>query len=173
MTMHKIFNTKRGVDRLYLPTKKGGRGLIGCKECVRTEENGLGWYVKQSVEALLKEERYRIITDKAVDPKTLKKEIYIERENIWKGKSMHRQFLKDVEGNDLVNCWKWLSRGDMKGPTEALTRSTQEQSLRTNYVKFKIDQAMGLLLCRMCGGKSDSVTHVASECADEMTILNI
>ena len=30
---------------------------------------------------------------------------------------MHGQFLKDVEGNDLVNSWKWLTMSDLKGPT--------------------------------------------------------
>lgn len=39
------------------------------------EENRHGWYVKQSGKSRLKEvERYRIVlTNKAVDPKTLKK----------------------------------------------------------------------------------------------------
>ena len=41
---------------------------------------------------------------------------------------MHGLFLKDVEGNDLVNSWKLLSRGDLKGSTKALISTAQEQS---------------------------------------------
>ena len=41
VTMNKEFHPKIDTDRLYVSRKKGGRGLIGCKECVRTEENSL------------------------------------------------------------------------------------------------------------------------------------
>ena len=43
MTMNKEFHPKIDTDRLYVSRKKGGRGLIGSKECVRTEENSLRW----------------------------------------------------------------------------------------------------------------------------------
>ena len=76
---------------------------------------------------------------------------------------MHGQFLKDIEGNDLVNSWKWLSRGELKGHTEALICSAQEHSLHTNYVNFKIDQSIESPLCRMCGEMGESVTHIVSE----------
>ena len=48
------------------------------------EENSLSCYVKQSVEPMLKEVKpYRnVITDNAIDPKTLKKEIYKDKENV-------------------------------------------------------------------------------------------
>ena len=61
------------------------------------EENRLGWYVKQSVETIIKvEERYRtVIIDKEVDSKTLRKEIYKEKENNWKG----------IEGRACMDCF--------------------------------------------------------------------
>jgi len=31
----------------------GGRELISCEGCVRSEENSLGWYVKNSLDVLL------------------------------------------------------------------------------------------------------------------------
>ena len=33
--------------------KNGGRGLIGCENSVKSEENGLGWYAKNNIEPLL------------------------------------------------------------------------------------------------------------------------
>ena len=78
---------------------------------------------------------------------------------------MQGQFLKEVKGNDLVNSWKWLSRGDLKGPTEALICSAQEQPLRTNYVKFKIDQTIESPLYRMCDEKGESVRHCQRVCS--------
>ena len=54
MTMHGAFHHKSDTDRLYLNREKGGRGLISCEGCVRSEENNLGWYVRNSVESLIR-----------------------------------------------------------------------------------------------------------------------
>jgi len=51
--MNGAFHPKSDVGRLYVSTVNGGRGLISCEGCVRSEENSLGWYVKNSVDALL------------------------------------------------------------------------------------------------------------------------
>lgn len=53
LTLYGVFHPKSDVDRLYLPRAKGGRGLISCEMCIRSEENNLGWYVKKSVEPML------------------------------------------------------------------------------------------------------------------------
>ena len=51
--MHCAFHPKSDTDKLYLTREKGGRGLISCEGCVRSEENNLGWYVRNSVESLI------------------------------------------------------------------------------------------------------------------------
>ena len=43
----------RDIDRLYIKQKRGGRGLISIKTYVRSEENNLGLYVRESNEILL------------------------------------------------------------------------------------------------------------------------
>ena len=53
MTMYGALHPKSDVDRLYLPRKIGGRGLISCEKCIRAEENNIGWYIKNVVEPLL------------------------------------------------------------------------------------------------------------------------
>ena len=50
LTMHKAFHPKSDTDRLYIKRSGGGRGLISCKETIRSEENNLGWYLKNSLE---------------------------------------------------------------------------------------------------------------------------
>ena len=63
------------VARLYVSRKNGGRGLIGCENSVKSEENGLGWYVKNNIEPLLTAVRTsRTIThEETVDPTEFKK----------------------------------------------------------------------------------------------------
>ena len=57
LTMNGAFHPKSDVDRLYVSRVNGGRGLIGCEGCVKSEENSLGWYVKNSLEVLLQRVR--------------------------------------------------------------------------------------------------------------------
>ena len=45
------------------------------------------------------------------------------------------------EGVDKREMWKWLRKADIKVDTEALICALEEQVLRTNYVKFKIDKS--------------------------------
>ena len=53
MTMHEVLHPKSDVDRVYLPKQNGGRGLISCEMCVKTEENNLAWYVRNLKERLM------------------------------------------------------------------------------------------------------------------------
>ena len=53
-TMNKELQARSDVSRIYVPRKKGGRGLISCESCVRREENNLSWCVRNSEEALLR-----------------------------------------------------------------------------------------------------------------------
>ena len=75
MTMNKELHPRNDVARLYVSRKNGVRGLIRCENSAKSEENGLGWYVKNNVEPLLVAVRTsRTITHKkTVDPKEFKK----------------------------------------------------------------------------------------------------
>ena len=52
----------------------------------------------------------------------------------------------------------------MKIQTEATIFAAQEQALRTNYVKNRIDGTIDNPLCRMCGEKGETVQHIVCEC---------
>ena len=53
LTMNGAFHSKSDVDRLYVSREDGGRGLMSCERCVRSEENSLEWYVRNSLDVLL------------------------------------------------------------------------------------------------------------------------
>ena len=52
----------------------------------------------------------------------------------------------------------------MKVEIEAMLCAAQEQAIRTNYVKHKIDKTARSPFCRMCDKKSETVSHIVSEC---------
>ena len=45
--------------------------------------------------------------------------------------------------------WVWLQNGDLKRETESLIVAAQNQSVRTNLVKAKIDKSQKYTLCRL------------------------
>ena len=45
MTVNKELHPRGDVARFYVGRKKGGRGLISCETCVKTEINNLAWYI--------------------------------------------------------------------------------------------------------------------------------
>ena len=54
MTMHRELYPQAEVDRLYIPRKNGGRGMISVKNCVEMETESLMKYAEDSNEILLK-----------------------------------------------------------------------------------------------------------------------
>ena len=60
---------------------------------------------------------------------------------------------------------KWLRKGYLKRTIEALIMVAQEQAIRTNNIKAKIDKTQENSKYRMCGKAEESVNHVLSECS--------
>ena len=167
MTMYGALHPKSDIDRLYLTRKKGGRGLIGCERCIKAEENNLAWYVNNSVEPFIMGVRRGGIMrcEKSMKKDEFKKIAIEETEERWRDKVIYGQFVRDMD--DSVHkdkTWSWLGKTDLKAETEALICAAQEQAIRTNYVKFKIDKTAESPMCRLCNEKGESVGHVVSEC---------
>ena len=57
----------------------------------------------------------------------------------------------------------WLRKADLKVETEAMLCAAQEQAIRTNYVKHKIDKTTQSPLCRMTDN-TETTSHIVSEC---------
>ena len=77
---------------------------------------------------------------------------------------MDGQFARDMEDKDKDNTWRWMRKGDLKGCTEVLICSAQEQSIRTNYINYNINKTSESPLCRMCDARNETMSHIVSEC---------
>ena len=53
----------------------------------------------------------------------------------------------------------------MKREKESLIVATQNQSIRKNLVKAKIDKSEGDSLCRVCRKVDESIDHIVSGCS--------
>ena len=53
----------------------------------------------------------------------------------------------------------------MKGKPELLLIATQNNAIRTNYIKARIDKTQHNSKCRLCGDRDKKFNHIISECS--------
>ena len=160
LSVYRSFHPQADVDRLYVKRSQGGRGLISVEDCVNIEVGSLYRYVEASKEKLLIAVKNENILDKGEE----KERIRQERLNSYRGKALHGQFVRGTENIRDSESWNWLKRGTMKKETEGLLTAAQDQALRTNYIKNKIDKLDVSPMCRMCGEREETVSHITAEC---------
>ena len=61
--------------------------------------------------------------------------------------------------------WTWLRKGNFKRENEPLLTAAQNNAIRTNYVKAKIDEAYQNSKCRLWGDWDETIIHIISECS--------
>ena len=70
---------------------------------------------------------------------------------------------KDKTDNDVTRSW--LKNGELKKETEGFLIAAQDQALRTNAIKAKIDKVTEDNKCRLCKEKSETIDHLISSCS--------
>ena len=123
LTMHKELHPKNDLDRLYISRKEGGRELMSCESTIRSEENNLGWYLKNSDQNLLQGVKHVEILKfrESVSKKDFKKVLNEKRVENWKEKQMYGQFIRDMpEEKDKEKSWLWMRKWNLKIPIEVL-----------------------------------------------------
>ena len=65
----------------------------------------------------------------------------------------------------MISVGTWLQNGDLKRETESFIVATQNQSIRANLVKVKIDKRQGGSLCRVCRNVDESIDHIVGGCS--------
>ena len=63
----------------------------------------------------------------------------------WEKKVSHGQYLRHTKEVRRDQCWAWLQNEDLKRETKSLIPAAQNQSIRTNLVKAKIEKAREIL----------------------------
>ena len=111
MTADNALHPKINVNRLYIPSKEGGRALQGVKEMVKVKYLGLENYGKESRERLLTASRpadidfIEPIQETTIEAKKQKKE---ERTVSWEEKMLHDQFVRQIKEVGNQDRWQWL-----------------------------------------------------------------
>ena len=68
--------------------------------------------------------------------------------------------------NDLQSTSQmWLRKGNLKRETESLLMVAQNNAVRTNHIKARIDKMQQNSRCRLFGDRDKTINHIISECS--------
>ena len=156
MTMHKVLHPRNDVDRLYVSRKEGGRGLASIEDSVDASIQQLADYIeKQGLITAI-----RIDTDNTINDR-----MTTTRKQKWKGKQLYGRFKRLINNISHQKNWTWLRKGNLKRETEFLRIAAQDNAIRTNHIKAKIDKTQQNSKCRLCGDRDEMINHIISECS--------
>ena len=95
-TIYGGLHPKSDVDRLYIPRKDGGRGLIAIEDCVELAVRALEVYLHRSEERLLQAARGDRVDGLEV-ARVLKKAKKNKRLKDWEEKALYGQYLRQTK----------------------------------------------------------------------------
>ena len=61
--------------------------------------------------------------------------------------------------------WKWERKKNLKRETESLLMAAQNNAIRTNYVKAKIDKAPQNSKYKLRRDRDETINHMINECS--------
>ena len=137
-TIYGPLHPKSGVDRLYIPRKEGGRGLISIENCDELVIRSLKVYVHAREERSIQAARGDKI-DGLEAASVLKRSREEKRLEDWEEKVLRGQHLGQTKEVRSDQWQDWLQNKDLKRETERLIVAAQNHSIRRNLDKAKID----------------------------------
>ena len=163
-TIYGALHPKSDVDRSFIRSKEEGRDLISIEDCVELAIRGLEVYVHGSEERLIQAARGGKI-DGLEAASVLKRSNKKKRLEDWEEKVLHGQYLRQTKEVRSDQCWAWLQNGDLKREKESVIVVAQNQSIRTNLLKARIDISQVDCLCRLCRKVDENIDHIVSGCS--------
>ena len=82
------------------------------------------------------------------------------RKQKWEGKQLYDRFKRLINKISHQKTWTWLRKGNLKRKIAA-----QDNAIRTNHIKVRIDKTQQNSKCRLCGGRDETINHIISECS--------
>ena len=156
--MHKALHPRDDVDRLYVSRKEGGRGLS-------TIEGTVDASIQQLEDYIEKHERGLITTIRNDTDNTINERMTTTRKQKSEGKQLSGRFKRLINNISHQKTWTWLRKGNLKRETESHLIAAQENAIRTNHIKARIDKTQQNSKCRLYSDRDETINHIISECS--------
>ena len=87
------------------------------------------------------------------------------RKHKWEGKQLYGRFKRLINNISHQKTWTWLRKGNLKRKTESLLIGAQDNAIRSNNIKARIDKTQQNSKCRLCVYRDETINHIISECS--------
>lgn len=174
LTKYQCHHPKSCLERMVLPRKIGGRGLLDIHLLHNRQINSLRNYFHN------KASRSRLISaicraDENLTPlKLAESDLTDNSRQIdqkiadWSIKAIHGKFFAALNSNQIDISWsnKWLTMNTLFAESEGFMIAIQDEVIPTrNYLKYVMKSANSPEdVCRMCGCKNENISHILSSC---------
>ena len=89
----------------------------------------------------------------------------ITRKQKWEEKQLYGHFKWLTSDISHKKIWTWLRKGNFKKETESLQIATQNNTIRTNHIKVRIDKTQPNSRCRLWDDRDETINHIISKCS--------
>ena len=87
------------------------------------------------------------------------------RKQKWEEKQLYGRFKRLKNNISHEKTWTWLRKGNFKGKTESLLIAAQNNAIKTNNIKARIDKTQQNNPCSLCSDRDETINHIISECS--------
>ena len=191
----KALHKQSSVDRLYLPRKEGGRGLVNITSLYKRTIINTYHYLCNTNEPLLKAtlkwsqtRGQKSIKTKAIIycnevnedinqllrlPKEslkskLKNSFMLKRLKSLQESPLHGQYYREIIQPHISReqTLAWVPKSNLKAASESTIFAIQEQAISTNYIKKHIHKTCDNDICRLCKRFPETIFHITSGCPE-------
>ena len=86
----------------------------------------------------------------------------ITRKQNWEEKPLNGYFKWQISRILHEKTWMWLRKGNLKRVTKSLLIAAQNNIIRTNYIKERIDKMQQKSKCKLCD-RDETINHIISK----------
>ena len=80
-------------------------------------------------------------------------------------RQLYGHFKRQASEISIEKTWKSRKTAKRKRKTKSLLIAAQNNAIKTNYFKAKIDKKQQNSKCWLCGDKDETINHIISECS--------
>ena len=80
------------------------------------------------------------------------------------GRKLYGRFKLLIKNISHGKTWTWLRKGNFKRKTQSLLIAAEDNAVRTNHIKARIDKTQQNSKCRRCGDRDQTINLIISEC---------
>ena len=153
MTMHKALNPRDNIDRIYVQRNAVVRKVASIEDSVDASIQWLEDYTEKHNEGLItniKNDTDNMMTNRMT----------ITRKQKLEEKQLYGSFKRLINNISHQKTWTWLRKGNFKRKTESLLIAAQNNAIRTNQIKARIDLTKQNSNCRLCSDRAETINHI-------------